>query len=94
VRTQHDFIVMKHPYSEFTYISMAEFVSGWAFAVSTHASLYVQMTVGLVILLLMRYTLRKVFLHDIRGIRGTPRAGGRVRLALADPAAPGNAASA
>jgi dolichol-phosphate mannosyltransferase len=94
VRTQHDFIVMKHPWSEFAYISMAEFVSGWAFAVSTHANLYVQMTVGLVILLLMRYTLRKVFLHDIRGVRGTPRVAAQVRLAWAEPEAGGKAASA
>ncbi len=73
VRTQREFIVMKHPYSEFTYISMAEFITGWAFAVSTHANVYLQMAVGLAILLLVRYTLRKAFLHDLRGIRGVPK---------------------
>jgi dolichol-phosphate mannosyltransferase len=83
VRTQHGFIVMKHPYAEFMYISMAEFVCGWAFAISTHAPVYTQLAVGLVILLLVRYTLRKVFLHDLRGIRGTARESGKVRISLA-----------
>ncbi len=73
VRTQRDFIVMKYPFSEFTYISMAEFISGWAFAVATTANVYVQMAVGLTIAVLVRYTLRKVFLHDLRGIRGVAR---------------------
>ncbi len=91
--TQRDFIVMKHPYTEFFAISAAEFISGWGFAVATQASIYLQMAVGLVILLLVRYTLRKVFLHDIRGIRGTPKAGSSRKLILS-PAASKSAASA
>ena len=91
VRTQGDFLVMRHPWSEFAYISMAEFVSGWVFAVSTHARLYGQMAVGLAVLLLVRYALRKVFLHDLRGIRGAPRGAG-VQFAPAPTA--NNAASA
>jgi dolichol-phosphate mannosyltransferase len=94
VRTQRDFIVMKYPFTEFAYISMAEFISGWAFAVATTANIYTQMTVGLVISLLMRYTLRKVFLHDLRGIRGVAKESGSLRLALASVSAQNPAASA
>jgi len=94
VHTQRAFLVMKHPYSEFLYISMAEFITGWAFAVSTHAPLFTQMGVGLVVLLLVRYTLRKVFLHDLRGIRGTPKPSGQYRLTLSAPQSNNNAASA
>ena len=83
VRTQREFTVMKHPYWEFLYISMAEFIAGWAFAVCTQANLWVQMGTGVVMMLLVRYTLRKVFLHDLRGIRGTPKVGGNVRVVLA-----------
>jgi dolichol-phosphate mannosyltransferase len=94
VRTQRDFIVMKYPFTEFAYISMAEFISGWAFAVATTANIYTQMTVGLVISLLMRYTLRKVFLHDLRGIRGVAKESGSLRLTLASVPAQNPAASA
>ncbi|MGN6371007.1 MAG: polyprenol monophosphomannose synthase [Phycisphaerae bacterium] len=95
VHTQREFTVMKHPYWEFLYISMGEFISGWAFAVCTQANLWVQMAAGVVMVLLVRYTLRKVFLHDLRGIRGTPKVGGSVRVVLASgPVAPKPAASA
>jgi len=83
VRTQRDFIVMAQPYTEFGYISLAEFVTGVAFAVATQSNIYVQTAMGLVVLLLVRYTLRKVFLHDLRGIRGLPTEKARVRLTLA-----------
>ncbi len=92
VRTQRDFIVMKYPFSEFTYISMAEFISGWAFAVATTANIYVQMAVGLTIAMLVRYTLRKVFLHDLRGIRGVARE--HPALGMSFPATQNPAASA
>ena len=39
VRTQREFVVMKYPYTEFIYISMAEFIAGWSFAVATQANL-------------------------------------------------------
>lgn len=88
VRTQHDFLVMRQPYSEFALISLAEFIAGLVFAVSTRTnSVYLQLGIGLLILLLVRYTLRKVFLHDLRGIRGTPKPSGSQRLTLA-PALP------
>ncbi len=82
VRTQRDFLVMKSPYGEFAMISFAEFIAAWAFAIATQAGIYVQAAVGVVILLLVRYTLRKVFLHDLRGIRGTPTPKGSFRLTL------------
>jgi dolichol-phosphate mannosyltransferase len=83
VRTQRDFVLMKSPYTEFACISFAEFTAGWFFAVLTQAHLFVQTAVGLGILLLVRYALRKVFLHDIRGVRGTPLANASMRLTLA-----------
>lgn len=90
VRTQRDFILMKHPYSEFIYISLAELIVGWFFAVSTSATFWAApIGVGLVVLLLVRYALRKVFLHDIRGIRGEPIQNANVKLQLsAFPAQP------
>ncbi len=95
VRTQREFTVMKQPYFEFLYISMAEFITAWAFAISTHAAILVQMIVGLVIMLLVRYTLRKVFLHDLRGVRGVPRTSRILRLTLANSSElPKSAASA
>ncbi len=94
VRTQREFTLMKQPYSEFVYISMAEFIAAWAFAISTHATLFIQMCVGLVVMLLVRYTLRKVFLHDLRGIRGTPHPTGNLRLTLSTPPTAQPAASA
>lgn len=93
VRTQRDFLLMKRPYTEFAMISVGEFIAGWAFAVSTQANIAVQAVVGLGALLLVRYTLRKVFLHDLRGIRGTPVANATRRLTLVPPA-PRTAASA
>ncbi len=93
VRTQRTFLLMKRPYTEFAMISVGEFIAGWAFAVSTQANIIVQTCVGLAALLLVRYTLRKVFLHDLRGIRGTPNENATRRLRLA-PAAPTTAASA
>jgi dolichol-phosphate mannosyltransferase len=93
VRTQKDFLLMKSPFTEFTCISMAEFIAGWGFAVATQASLYTQLAIGLMIVLLVRYTLRKIFLHDLRGIRGTPLEKSALRLTLA-PSALKPAASA
>ncbi len=88
VRTQRDLLLMKDPFAEFTYISMAEFISGWAFAVATNANVYLQMAIGLLIALLMRYTLRKVFLHDLRGIRGTPKPSATLSLPLSPTQTP------
>jgi dolichol-phosphate mannosyltransferase len=82
-RTQRAFLELKNPFTEFGCISLAEFVAGWAFAVATQANIYAQTALGLVILLLVRYTLRKVFLHDLRGIRGTPVPQATLRLTLA-----------
>jgi len=93
VRTQRAFLLMKRPFSEFAMISLGEFLAGWVFAVSTQASILVQTCVGLAALLLVRYTLRKVFLHDLRGIRGTPTENATRRLRLA-PRAQSTAASA
>lgn len=81
VRTQRDFILMRHPFREFAAISLAEFLTGWAFAMSTQTTnMALQLGMGLTVLLLVRYTLRKVFLHDLRGIRGTPKPAATLRL--------------
>jgi dolichol-phosphate mannosyltransferase len=83
VHTQRDFIVMARPYTEFGFISLAEFISGWVFAVSNRSNVYVQTMMGLVVLLLVRYSLRKVFRHDLRGIRGMPTRRATLQLTLA-----------
>lgn len=97
VNTQRDFIVMKHPYTEFTLISLAELVTGWFFALSVDAEapMLFKAAVGIAAVLVVRYALRKVFLHDLRGIRGTPRPNATLRLTFtAQPATPPAAASA
>jgi hypothetical protein len=83
VRTQRDFIVMKSPYMEFACISFAEFLAGITVAVLVQAPLVLQTAAALVLVLAVRYTFRKVFLHDLRGIRGEPKPA--VRLVLAAP---------
>jgi dolichol-phosphate mannosyltransferase len=102
VRTQREFIVMRHPYSEFVYISMAELLTGWFFAVSTGdigTPSVLKIGVGILALLVVRYTLRKVFLHDLRGIRGEPKPAAALRLSFSAGVGdvetpPSNAASA
>ncbi len=83
VRTQRDYILMKAPYTEFTCIALAEFLTGWGVGFATPANLVVQTAAGLTALLVVRYALRKVFLHDLRGIRGEPLARASLRLTLA-----------
>jgi dolichol-phosphate mannosyltransferase len=83
VRTQRDFIVMKSPYTEFACISFAEFLAGVSLAVLIQAPLVLQAAAALSLVLAVRYTLRKVFLHDLRGIRGEPKPGVRLVLATA-----------
>jgi dolichol-phosphate mannosyltransferase len=73
VRTQRDFLVMKRPHTEFLCISAAEFAAGCATALSIHARLSTRIALALLIVVLVRYTLRKLFLHDLRGIRGKAR---------------------
>jgi dolichol-phosphate mannosyltransferase len=89
VRTQRDFLVMKQPYTEFLCISLAEFLAGWIAATTIHARLQTRIALALLIVLAVRYTLRKLFLHDLRGIRGKARECSRfpVRFptAAADP---------
>jgi len=97
VVAQRNFIQMRHPFSEFTYISLAELLTGWFFGLSTgdaqtHWAIKTSVAVGVV--LVIRYTLRKFFLHDLRGIRGTPRPGASIRVTFAprpqsNPAAAG-----
>jgi dolichol-phosphate mannosyltransferase len=83
VRTQRDFIVMKSPYTEFACISFAEFLAGVSLAVLIQAPLVLQAAAALSLVLAVRYTLRKVFLHDLRGIRGEPKPAVRLTLATA-----------
>lgn len=89
VKAQRDFISMKNPWWEFAYISLAEFLAGWMVAVRLESSsLVLRAGAGIAVLLLIRYTLRKFFLHDIRGIRGTPKPAAmmRIEFASAEPA--------
>jgi dolichol-phosphate mannosyltransferase len=81
VRTQRDFLVMQRPYVEFLWISLAEFLAGSSAAITLQAGLRTRIVVALIAVLLVRYTLRKLFLHDLRGIRGKLRPSSTVSIA-------------
>ncbi len=71
VRAQRDFILMKHPFREFTLISMAEFVAGTVtgmFLINKQA-VWTAVAGAFVALLVVRFILRKVMQHDVRGVR-------------------------
>lgn len=72
VRTQRDFIRMKRPYLEFFLISSGEWcagvLTGWAALHGCGMLGSTLLAVGA--LVAVRYVLRKVFLHDVRGLRG------------------------
>jgi dolichol-phosphate mannosyltransferase len=87
VRTQRDFIVMKQPYTEFLCISLAEFFAGYVAATNLPGRLPTRIALALLILLAVRYTFRKIFLHDLRGIRGKARECSRFPMILPPVAA-------
>ncbi len=95
VSTQRPFLDMQRPFGEFIEISTAEFFSGWTFACLTDSnSAMVRAGVGLTVLLLVRYAMRKVFRHDLRGIRGVPKDAAAVRVHFAPQTPASKAASA
>ena len=71
VRAQRDFILMKHPYREFLCISLVEYVAGMAAGIflMQRFNAWVAWAGAVGVLLVMRYVLRKVFQHDVRGVR-------------------------
>ncbi len=81
VRTQRDFIRMKHPYREFFLISCGEWCAGLLAGWAAHqvCGMLWSALLALGALVVVRYVLRKILLHDVRGIRGQ-------RLAPAKPA--------
>ena len=85
---------MRRPYAEFLCISLAEMAAAWLLAVMLDLPLTppLKVAAGLAGLLLVRYTLRKVFLHDLRGIHG--RRNGPRRFAFDAAPAASRAASA
>ncbi|NNM84443.1 MAG: glycosyltransferase [Phycisphaerales bacterium] len=75
VRTQRAFIIMRRPYLEFALISTTEVVGGilaGIFANRIWGPLPATL-VSLLAVILARYLLRKVFLHDVRGLHKTAR---------------------
>ena len=75
VRTQRAFIIMRRPYLEFALISAAE-VAGGILAGFFSNRIWRPLPatlVSLLALMLVRYLLRKVFLHDVRGLHKTAR---------------------
>ncbi len=75
IRTQRAFIIMRRPYLEFTLISAAEVVGGMLaglFANRIWGPLPATL-MSLLAVILVRYLLRKVFLHDVRGLHKTAR---------------------
>ena len=79
VRTQRDFIRMKRPYLEFFLISAAEWCTGLLVGWAVHHVCGILWSVLLALggLVVVRYVLRKIFLHDVRGIRGERLTDGR-----------------
>lgn len=72
VRTQRQFIRMKHPYLEFSLISLGEWCAGLLTGWAAHRVCGIPTSALCAIgsLVLVRYGLRKLLLHDVRGIRG------------------------
>ncbi len=71
VSAQRDFILMPHPYREFLLISIAEGLAGsavglWLF---NRHGIWVAMAAAFAAVLIIRYVLRKIFQHDVRGVR-------------------------
>jgi dolichol-phosphate mannosyltransferase len=78
VRTQRAFLVIRRPYLEFAGISLVEFAGGWGNALAwKNLGLWGRAGAGVFALLVARYALRKIFQHDIRGIRGVPKPAAR-----------------
>ncbi len=95
VHMQREYIMARHPYSEFLYISIAEFLAGYFVAATTNSTNnMVRASVGIAVLLAVRYTLRKVFLHDIHGMHGVAKPGSSLRLTMTTAGEPNTAASA
>jgi hypothetical protein len=74
VRTQREFIIRPHPWRDFWMISLMEWASCAVTALWTTTRVYHATAIELFIITfgcaaIVRYILRKEFLHDIRGLR-------------------------
>jgi dolichol-phosphate mannosyltransferase len=71
VRTQKSDLVMRHPFIEFGIISGVEFMAGLAAGGMTvrHGGAIFAVIWAITAALIARYALRKVFRHDLRGLR-------------------------
>ena len=71
VSAQRDFILMTRPYREFFLISIAECLTGSAVGIwlFNRHGIWVAMAAAFAAVLVMRYVLRKIFQHDVRGVR-------------------------
>jgi hypothetical protein len=95
VRTRAGLLATDRPYGEFIEMSLAEFFAGWTFACLTNSNLaVVRASVGIAVLLLVRYAARKVFRHDQRGVRAEPRPVASFHVAFPGDTSASSAASA
>ena len=71
VSAQRDFILMRHPYREFLLISIAECAAGLTVGLMlfNRQGIWLAMAGAFGALVVIRYVLRKIFQHDVRGVR-------------------------
>ena len=71
VSAQREFILMRHPYREFLLISIAECATGSAVGLGlfNRHGIWWAMAGAFATVLGIRYLLRKIFQHDVRGVR-------------------------
>ncbi len=80
VHTQKSELVMRHPYAEFGIISAVEFIAGLAagwFAARRSGEI-IAVLWAITVVLIARYLMRKVFHHDLRGLRHQRRQNTRI----------------
>ena len=74
VRTQKADTAMRHPYAEFGIISIMELAAGLFTGgiALPHVGQFFAMVIAIAAVLIVRYLMRKLFRHDLRGLRHRP----------------------
>ena len=74
VRTQKADIAMRHPYAEFGIISIVELAAGLFTGgiALPHVGRFFAVVIAIAAGLIVRYLMRKLFRHDLRGLRHRP----------------------
>lgn len=74
VRTRNSDNSMRHPYAEFAIISMMEFSTGLMAGelAESRSGQVVAVVIAIAAAIIVRYLMRKLFHHDLRGLRRAP----------------------